>query len=62
MSPLIYDMQDIRNLLQDWGDEINNCERIWIRASGPNRKIFLDYDGAIIAKGTYYCLQLWDKC
>jgi Bacteroidetes VLRF1 release factor len=44
-------VQDIRNLLQDWADEINGCERIWIRASGSNRKIFLDYDGAVILKG-----------
>ncbi|KAI0305912.1 hypothetical protein B0F90DRAFT_1694448, partial [Multifurca ochricompacta] len=42
---------DIRNLLSDWADEINQCERIWIRASTSNRRIFLDYDGAVIAKG-----------
>jgi Bacteroidetes VLRF1 release factor len=44
--------QDIRGLLLDWADEINSCERIWIRASSSNRKIFIDYDGAIIAKGS----------
>ncbi|KAH9034673.1 hypothetical protein EDB84DRAFT_1486530 [Lactarius hengduanensis] len=43
--------EDIRNLLSDWVDEINQCERIWIRASVSNRKIFLDYDDAVIAKG-----------
>ncbi|KAH9004696.1 hypothetical protein EDB86DRAFT_2884990 [Lactarius hatsudake] len=42
---------DIRNLLSEWVDEINQCERIWIRASVSNRKIFLDYDDAVIAKG-----------
>ncbi|KAH9176052.1 hypothetical protein EDB89DRAFT_2092409 [Lactarius sanguifluus] len=42
---------DIRNLLSDWVDEINQCERIWIRASVSNRKIFLDYDDAVITKG-----------
>uniref|UniRef100_A0A0W0F7Q6 VLRF1 domain-containing protein n=1 Tax=Moniliophthora roreri TaxID=221103 RepID=A0A0W0F7Q6_MONRR len=42
---------DIRNLLSDWSDEINDCELIFIRASGSNRKIFLDYDGSVISKG-----------
>ncbi|KAG7443658.1 uncharacterized protein BT62DRAFT_972254 [Guyanagaster necrorhizus] len=42
---------DIRNLMDDWREEINDCERIWIRASGSNRKIFMDYDGSIISKG-----------
>ncbi|KAI0255834.1 hypothetical protein BJV78DRAFT_1173686 [Lactifluus subvellereus] len=42
---------DIRDLLSDWADEIHQCERIWIRASASNRRIFLDYDGAVITKG-----------
>ncbi|KAK7056226.1 hypothetical protein VNI00_002778 [Paramarasmius palmivorus] len=42
---------DIRNLLSDWADEIDECELIFIRASGSNRKIFIDYDGCIITKG-----------
>ncbi|CCM00373.1 uncharacterized protein FIBRA_02403 [Fibroporia radiculosa] len=42
---------DIRSLLQDWAEEIEQCELIWIRASVSNRRIFLDYDGAIITKG-----------
>lgn len=42
---------DIRNLLQEWAEDIQDCERIWIRASVSNRRIFLDYDGALIAKG-----------
>ncbi|KAJ7918760.1 hypothetical protein B0H13DRAFT_1991605 [Mycena leptocephala] len=32
--------------------EINQCcERIWIRATGTNRKIFIDYEGCVIEKG-----------
>ncbi|KAJ7460616.1 hypothetical protein FB451DRAFT_1405169 [Mycena latifolia] len=42
---------DIRNLIQEWAEEIDACERIWIRASGTNRKIFVDYEGSAIAKG-----------
>jgi len=42
---------DIRNLLQDWSEELENCERIFIRASVSNRRIFLDYEGAILNKG-----------
>ncbi|KAF8196726.1 hypothetical protein K438DRAFT_1718384 [Mycena galopus ATCC 62051] len=42
---------DIRNLIEDWAEEINACERIWIRASGSNRKIFIDYDDCVIEKG-----------
>ncbi|EGN96562.1 hypothetical protein SERLA73DRAFT_184638 [Serpula lacrymans var. lacrymans S7.3] len=42
---------DIRNLLEEWADEINDCELIWIRASGSNRRIFLDYERCIIQKG-----------
>jgi hypothetical protein len=48
---LLTSYQDIRNLLSDWADEIYQCERIWIRASASNRRIFLDYDDAVIAKG-----------
>lgn len=43
--------QDIRGLLTAWADELNQCERIWIRASTHNRRIFYDYDEAVIAKG-----------
>ncbi|KAJ3745468.1 hypothetical protein DFH05DRAFT_1444447 [Lentinula detonsa] len=42
---------DIRKLLTDWEEEIHDCELIFIRASGANRKIFMDYDGASIFKG-----------
>ncbi|KAF7294481.1 bVLRF1 domain-containing protein [Mycena kentingensis (nom. inval.)] len=41
---------DIRNLLQDWADDLDGCERIWIRATGSNRKIFIDYDDCVIQK------------
>ncbi|KAI6044255.1 hypothetical protein EDC04DRAFT_2643746 [Pisolithus marmoratus] len=42
---------DIRGLLQDWAEDIHECERIWIRASASNRRIFLDYDDCVINKG-----------
>jgi hypothetical protein len=42
--------QDIRNLIKDWADELEGCERVWIRASRSNRKIFMDYDGCSINK------------
>ncbi|KIL65555.1 hypothetical protein M378DRAFT_76759 [Amanita muscaria Koide BX008] len=41
---------DIRNLLAEWAEDIDACERIWIRASVSNRRIFLDYEDAIIHK------------
>ncbi|KII85831.1 hypothetical protein PLICRDRAFT_56310 [Plicaturopsis crispa FD-325 SS-3] len=41
---------DIRNLIAEWADEINGCERIFIRASVSNRRIFFDYGDAIIKK------------
>lgn len=44
-------MQDIRNLLQDWSEELEGCERIWIRASVSNRRTFFDYEGAVLTKG-----------
>ncbi|KAG1804509.1 uncharacterized protein BJ212DRAFT_1393488 [Suillus subaureus] len=42
---------DIRNLLFDWADDIQDCERIWLRASVSNRRIFLDYENCVINKG-----------
>ncbi|TFK25601.1 cytoplasmic protein [Coprinopsis marcescibilis] len=42
---------DIRNLLSEWSEEIIDCERIWIRASTSNRRIFFDYDEAVFQKG-----------
>ncbi|EKM50433.1 uncharacterized protein PHACADRAFT_263724 [Phanerochaete carnosa HHB-10118-sp] len=42
---------DIRSLLTDWADELYDCERIFIRASVSNRRIFLDYEGAVLEKG-----------
>ncbi|KAL0580606.1 hypothetical protein V5O48_001431 [Marasmius crinis-equi] len=44
---------DIRNLIESWAEEINDCELIFIRASGSNRRIFMDYDGCIITKGDH---------
>ena len=38
--------KDIRGLLEEWVEYIAGCERIWIRASISNRKIFYDYDAA----------------
>ena len=43
--------KDIRGLLEEWTDELAGCERIWIRASVSNRKIFFDFDEAPFAKG-----------
>lgn len=43
--------QDIRELLMEWADELNDCERIFIRASVSNRRIFMDFDGSPIPKG-----------
>lgn len=42
---------DIRSLLLDWADDIQDCERIWLRASVSNRRIFLDYENCVINKG-----------
>ncbi|RXW20680.1 hypothetical protein EST38_g5183 [Candolleomyces aberdarensis] len=42
---------DIRNLLNEWADDIHDCERIWIRASTANKRIFYDYDEAVVQKG-----------
>ncbi|KZT27751.1 hypothetical protein NEOLEDRAFT_1167864 [Neolentinus lepideus HHB14362 ss-1] len=42
---------DIRKLLADWSDDIHDCERIWIRANTSNRRIFLDYEEAVVTKG-----------
>ena len=43
--------QDIRNLLREWSDEIDQCERVWIRASVSNRRIFFDYEDPVLIKG-----------
>ncbi|TFK74918.1 hypothetical protein BDN72DRAFT_758896 [Pluteus cervinus] len=42
---------DIRNLIGDWADDINMCERVWIRANTSNRRIFLDYEDSVLTKG-----------
>lgn len=51
LGPLIFAFQDIRNLLSEWAEDIQDCERIWIRASTANKRIFYDYDEAVIQKG-----------
>lgn len=42
---------DIRNLLNEWSDDLDDCERIWIRASTSNKRIFFDYEDTPIQKG-----------
>ncbi|KZP26639.1 hypothetical protein FIBSPDRAFT_854679 [Athelia psychrophila] len=43
---------DIRTLLSTWAEDLDGCERIFIRASGGNRRIFLgDYEGSVLEKG-----------
>ena len=42
----MYLLQDIRELLSEWSEYIGQCERIWIRASTSNKRIFYDYDEA----------------
>ncbi|KAF8323503.1 uncharacterized protein EI90DRAFT_3076857 [Cantharellus anzutake] len=42
---------DIRALLQDWADNIDLCDRIFIRASVSNRRIFLEGENSPIQKG-----------
>jgi len=49
--PLTSVLQDIRNLLADWADDVASSELIWIRASVSNKRIFYDYDDAVIKKG-----------
>ncbi|KAG5647891.1 hypothetical protein DXG03_007815 [Asterophora parasitica] len=43
--------EDIQGLLLEWAEDIRDCERIFIRASVSNRKIFMGYDDAVISKG-----------
>lgn len=51
-------IQNIRGLIEEWADDISASERIWLRASGSNRKTFMDYDGSIISKGIHLaCCQ-----
>lgn len=45
------DFKDIRGLLQEWQEELADCERVWIRASISNRRIFFDFDETPFAKG-----------
>ncbi|KAH7105891.1 hypothetical protein BKA62DRAFT_688291 [Auriculariales sp. MPI-PUGE-AT-0066] len=42
--------EDIRGLLNDWREDIDRSELVWIRASVSNRRIFLDYEEAPFTK------------
>ncbi|KAF8573751.1 hypothetical protein K439DRAFT_1624824 [Ramaria rubella] len=42
---------DIRGLMTDWIDDVSASEIIWIRASVSNKRIFYDYEEAVIKKG-----------
>ena len=37
--------------MADWADDVMSSEIIWIRASVSNKRIFYDYDDAVISKG-----------
>ncbi|KIM34383.1 hypothetical protein M408DRAFT_325792 [Serendipita vermifera MAFF 305830] len=41
---------DIRALMDEWREEINASERIWIRANVSNKRIFYDYEAAAFPK------------
>ncbi|KAF6753042.1 cytoplasmic protein [Ephemerocybe angulata] len=43
--------EDIRNLLTEWADDIHDCERIFIRASTANKRIFFDLEDTPIQRG-----------
>lgn len=43
-------MEEIRALLTEWEDDIQLCERIFIRASTHGKKSFWGYDGAVLDK------------
>jgi hypothetical protein len=38
-------------LLREWGDNLGGCERIWMRASWSNRRMFMQENGGIFEKG-----------
>ncbi|KAF4610969.1 hypothetical protein D9613_006734 [Agrocybe pediades] len=41
---------DIRGLLEEWKEDLADCERVWLRANTSNRRIFYDYEGAPFSK------------
>ncbi|KAF8310101.1 hypothetical protein DL93DRAFT_2140889 [Clavulina sp. PMI_390] len=43
--------EDIQALLLEWKDELEECEKIFIRASVSNRRIFMDFDESPMPKG-----------
>jgi hypothetical protein len=44
-------LQDIQGLLKEWEEDIADCERVWIRASWSNRRMFMDENGGMFEKG-----------
>lgn len=46
--------EDIQGLLLEWVEELDACERIFIRASVTNRRIFLESEDSIIQKGVLF--------
>ncbi|KAG8965651.1 hypothetical protein FRC03_000346 [Tulasnella sp. 419] len=43
--------EDIRALLDEWREEINASERIFLRANVSNKRTFVDFEGTPIPKG-----------
>jgi hypothetical protein len=44
-------LQDIQNLMKEWSDDLDECERVWLRASWSNRKMFMTDNGGLFEKG-----------
>jgi hypothetical protein len=44
-------LQDIQNLMKEWSDDLDECERVWLRASWSNRKMFMIDNGGLFEKG-----------
>ncbi|BEI85297.1 hypothetical protein CcaverHIS002_0506980 [Cutaneotrichosporon cavernicola] len=42
--------EEIRELLSEWEEDLEMCERIFIRASTHGKKSFWGYDGAVLGK------------
>ncbi|CAK9439345.1 uncharacterized protein LODBEIA_P35120 [Lodderomyces beijingensis] len=40
-------MQEVRELISEWAEQLNECSSVFIRANGPsNKKVLVGYDGA----------------
>jgi hypothetical protein len=44
-------LQDIQELLKGWQEELDDCERIWVRANWANRGMFMIDNGGVFDKG-----------